>query len=311
MSKVRNSFVFVGLFLMVSAQPANAQEKLSVFVSIAPQKYFVERVAGELVDVHVMVPSGASPATYEPTPKQMAELSRAKVYFRIGVPFEERWMDNLKNSFPELQVADLRDNILLRKMKDGYQILTHDNRKTHVEEHDHHHDHDHSHGGLDPHIWLSPSLVQVQAANIANIFFNIFPAQVETIQKNTAIFQNELQELSLHIRQKLRELPTRQMMVFHPAWGYFADEFQLIQVPIEIEGKEPSIREMTKLVEIAKKEKISVIFVQKQFSDKMARALAQTINADVVTIDPLAEDYIVNMMRITQTLEAHLKDPNE
>ena len=117
MSKVRNSFVFVGLFLMVSAQPANAQEKLSVFVSIAPQKYFVERVAGELVDVHVMVPSGASPATYEPTPKQMAELSRAKVYFRIGVPFEERWMDNLKNSFPELQVADLRDNILLRKMK--------------------------------------------------------------------------------------------------------------------------------------------------------------------------------------------------
>jgi len=263
-------------------------EKIKVFVSILPQAYFVERIAGDRVDVSVMVGPGQSPATYEPLPRQMVELGKAKLFFSIGAPFEDVWMDRISSAHPKLKVIDTRRGVQLLPMKT------------------HHRNEDTQHaegrkGRKDPHIWLSLKLVKIQAKNICDALISVDAGCREYYRKNLKAFHDDLDKLDVEIAQNLKGLSIRKFMVFHPAWGYFAGDYGLEQIPVEIGGKDPGARELANLIEEAKNDGIKIIFVQKQFSEKSAEAIAAAIKGRIIQIDPLARDYLNNMKMIAET----------
>ena len=292
--------IFCGVFLVFCLSNGNVyakstksdMEKIKIFVSILPQAYFVERVGGDRVDVSVMVGPGQSPATYEPMPRQMVELGKAKLFFRIGVPFENVWMDRISKTNPKMKVIDTRRGIKLLPMK-THHLKT---PKQHA---------GHQQGGLkNPHIWTSIRLVKIQAKNICDALTNIDPANKVYYQDNLRAFIDDLNNLDAEIVESLKDVRTRKFMVFHPAWGYFAHDYGLEQIPIEIGGKEPGARKLANLIEEAKNDGIKIIFVQKQFSKKSAEAIATAIGGRIVQIDPLARDYLNNMKMIAETFRS-------
>lgn len=278
----------------VSSEPSRDSDgTLKVFVSILPQAYFVERVGGKKVDVSVMVGPGHSPATYEPMPKQIADLSLAKLYFRIGAPFENVWMERISRANPDMKVIDTRRGIVLVPMKQhnhvGYRVDSND-------------------GGLkDPHIWLSLRLTKTMAQNICEGLVSEDPLNRSFYQDNLRAFYGDLDRLDAEIAATVQSATARKFMVFHPAWGYFARDYGLEQIPIEAEGKGPTAKELAAVIEEAKRAGIKVIFVQKQFSARSAETVANAIGGRVIQIDPLARDYLNNMRKIAQTFAEVLK----
>jgi len=261
--------------LLKAAEP---ETKLQTFVSILPQAYFVEQIAGDLVEVEVLVGPGQSPATYEPTPKQMARLTESKLFFYIGVPFEKHLIKKLETTFKGLRLIDTRRGITLRSMES------------------HEHDgHDHE-GTKDPHIWLSPRLVKIQVENICRALIAEDSAHEVIYKKNLELFQNRLDSLDAVIAQKLQPFRDRRFYAFHPSYGYFADNYGLYQKAVEIEGKEPTARQLAGLIERAKAENIKIIFVQPEFAVKSAETIARAVNGRVVKLDPLERDYINNLL---------------
>lgn len=260
---------------------------VSAFVSILPQAGFLDRLGGGRVRVEVLVPPGQSPATYTATAAQMARLSEAQVYFRIGVPFENVLLPKLARSVKGVRIVDTRRGITLRRMA-----------------HHHHHDEDgHDHGeeeeaGADPHIWLSPELAAQQATTMVEALVEIDPGGASVYRANLRTFTRELEALHGRLLEAFRPLKGRTLMVFHPAWGYFADAYGLRQEAIEIEGKTPSARQLGRIIDHAKHEGAKVIFVQQQFDQRCARAVASSIGGAVVALDPLARDYLPNLERI-------------
>ena len=273
-------------------------EIVPVFVSIIPQKYFLEKIGGEFVDVSVMVQPGASPTVYEPKPSQMVALSKARVYFAIGVPFESVWLERIMTANPKLITIHTEKGIQKRAMRE------------------HHHGEEgitvlekrHDHQIKDPHIWLSPPLVMVLARNILDALCRIDPSHSESYEMNYKQFILELVDLDAEIR-KIFAGHDRGVafMVFHPAWGYFAEAYGLEQIPIEVEGKEPKPAELQRLIEYARQGGIKVIFVQPQFSAKSAKTIAKAIGGDVVYADPLALDWAENLLKQAATLKAALR----
>jgi zinc transport system substrate-binding protein len=263
-------------------------DSIKVFVSILPQVSFAERVGGERVDVSVMVGPGQSPATYEPRPKQMAELNKARLYFRIGVPFENVWMERISKANPNMKVIDTRRGIELLSMKAHHR---HDDEA-------HHH---HGNGMKDPHIWLSPRLVKIQAETMCDALIAEDSAHRSYYESNLRAFQADLDQLDGEIGEILKRIKTRKFIVFHPALGYFARDYALEEIPIQRQGKEPSAKILADLIEQAKEEGIKVVFVQQQFGHASAEMIARAIGGKVVYIDPLAKDYLENMRKIAET----------
>ena len=265
------------------------EAKLSVFVSVLPQKYFVEQVGGERVEVSVMVGPGQNPATFEPRPRQMVKLSQAQLYYRVGVPFEDVWMGRVMAANPALSLLDARDGLRLREMEPAG---------------GHHHDYDRHPGDeeKDPHVWLSPSQVRVMITHLRDHLIELDPRHEKIYRANHARFDKELVQLEADIRRRLSHLQPRKFMVFHPSWGYFADAFNLQQIPIESEGKEPGARTLARLMEQARVEGVKTIFVQQQFSQAQARALADALDAQVTYLDPLAENYPDNLRRVADII---------
>ena len=266
------------LLLWAIIHSAAGAEPIPVFVSILPQKYFVERVGGDHVKVEAMVTPGQSPATYEPTPKQMTRLAAATAYFRIGVPFENVWIERIRAANPALKIIDARDGIPLRSMEADEAGA----------------EHGHAHGRHDPHIWTAPPLVKIMAARIRDVLTRLDPAHGDDYATNYASFAADLDALDQEIRQTLEPRETRGFLVYHPTWGYFADTYGLQQIPIESEGKEPGAKQLATLIDKAKEMNIRVIFVQRQFSRRNAETVAKAIDGKVVSVDPLAEDYLEN-----------------
>jgi zinc transport system substrate-binding protein len=253
-----------------SASAAKAPAgKIRTFVSILPQAYFVERIGGLYCDVDVLVGPGQSPATYEPTPRQMAKLGRSQVYFRIGVPFERGLIPKISSVFKDLKIVDMRNGVKLRyfRRSKGSQVA-------------------------DPHIWLDPKLVKIQAATIRKALSDIDPAHAAVFEKNLQAFQVDLDRIDARIAAILAPLKGSKVYVFHPAFGYFCGSYGLTQVAVEIEGKEPGPRQLTELIEKARADGVKVIFVQPQFAEKGAEAIAREIGAGVVPINPLPRDYL-------------------
>ena len=259
--------------------------KLAVFVSILPQAYFVERIGGDNVDVDVLVLPGENPATYNPSPKQMAKLARARLYFRIGVPFETAIMPKLGRMMEDLQVVDTRRGVVMREMAG-------------------HHGHACHEGGLDPHIWLAPSHIKTQARNIAVALEEADPLHAHEFEENLAALIGDIDATDARIQEILKPCEGRTLYVFHPAYGYFAEAYGLRQMPVEIEGKNPSPRELQAFVEKAKAENVDTIFVQPQFDRTNAAQVARSIGGAVVPLDPLAKDVLKNL----EAMAAKIKD---
>ncbi len=269
-------------------QAGGGEEGLRAFVTIPPQATFIERVAGKRVRVNVLVEAGHSPHTYEPTPSQMVRLTGADVYFLIGVPFEQILREKIQSANPDMAMVDTGAGIKLRRMK------------AHVHEHEHAEPHSEEAGQMDPHVWLDPANAKMMGRNICEALVEMDPEHEAEYRSNLESFLADLDELDRDIRGITEELQTREFMVFHPAFGYFADAYGLEQIPIEIEGKQPSARALQTLIETAREEGIKVVFVQKQFSARSAEVVAGEIGGEVVQVDPLARDYFTGMREMAQ-----------
>ncbi|WP_319581564.1 metal ABC transporter solute-binding protein, Zn/Mn family [uncultured Pseudodesulfovibrio sp.] len=283
----------VVLGLMVAwAGPALAGTKVRAFVSILPQKYFVERIGGDLVDVDVLVLPGANPHMYEPSPRQMTALTKAQVYFAIGVNLEDVWLPKL---------ADANRGMLVVRTQEGVKkipmVAHHHEEEEHEAMQGEHEEEEHEHGILDPHIWLDPVRVELIAQNTCAGLIKVDPAHKADYEANLSVFLSDLAQLNKSINESLASLPAhkRTFMVFHPSWGYFAKRYGLTQVAIEAGGSEPSPRHLAEIIEHGRELGASVVFVQPQFSRRSAEVIASELDAKVVQLDPLAEDWPGNL----------------
>jgi len=224
-------------------------------------------------ELSAMESKNISPATYEPDIEQLKKLSAADLYIRIGhIPFEKTQMRRLEDLNPKMKVIDSSKGIEIYKN--------------------------------DPHIWMSPRLVKVQVENICLALTEMDPENKNFYEKNKNEYLVKLDDLNLELRNAFSEMTSKKILVFHPAFGYLVRDYGFEQIAIEIEGKEPSAENLAKIIDTAKKENIKTIFVQKQFSQKSAEAIAQQIGGSVVPLDPLAEDYVENLRRIGEKISS-------
>ncbi|TVQ42254.1 MAG: cation ABC transporter substrate-binding protein [Gloeocapsa sp. DLM2.Bin57] len=277
----------------------NPPETLDLVVSILPQEYFVRKIAGEKAEVTVLVQPGSEPETYEPLPQQLTAISQSQAYIALGVSLERGWLSKIESLNPDLVIINSGEGVPLIPMVEHH----------HHHDHDHDHDHGHSHGedGLDPHIWLSPQLVKIQAQNIYQGLVELDPENQAEYQQNLDNFLAEIDQLDTEIRDNLSGIENRKFIVFHPAWGYFAQEYDLEQIPIEVGGVEPSAAQLGQLVNRAQAEDIRVIFAQYQFNSRTAETIAQEIGGEVVFIDPIAPNWSENLLKVSETFANTLK----
>jgi len=268
-------------------QEKNQQEN-RITVSILPQKYFVEQIGGDHFQIHVMIPPGANPATYDPAPSQMQKVEESAAYIRIGyLVFERAWMDKIRGINPGMKVFD---------QSRGVELIRDASHKHATDK------------GIDPHIWTSPKSVRKQVRNIGDFLTTLDPAHQETYEKNTRRFLSRVDSLDKMISEQLKGLEGSTFLIFHPALSYFARDYGLNQTSLEHEGKEPSPARLKQIIDRAKGSNIRAVFVQKQFSTDEAKTLARELNAEVVQIDPLAYDWFENMKSMSRTLVEALQE---
>jgi zinc transport system substrate-binding protein len=270
-------------------------DRWQVTVSILPQKYFVERIGGDHVWVNVMVGPGSEPHTYEPRPEQLRALSTSRLYLRIGVDFENAWMDKIMGANPNMLVVDTRQGIARLPMS-----------AAHDEDEQDPGQHAEDEGNLDPHIWLSPRLVKIQARTIYEALVQLDPQHEDAYIANLAGFLADIDGLDRSIRETLEPLESRKFLVFHPAWGYFARDYGLEMLAVEIGGLEPSAAELATVIREARQEEIKVIFAQPELSTRDARTIAHEIGGRVLLISPLAEDWLDNLRRVADAFTGAL-----
>jgi zinc transport system substrate-binding protein len=254
------------------------EEEIGVVVTILPQADFVENVGGNKVHVTVMVPPGASPHIYEPTPSQLREVSKAKIYFKVGsgVEFEQAWMDKITGVNPDMQVIDCAKGIT--KME------------------------------KDPHVWLSPRNAKIMVENICDGLIEVDPEHEAYYTTNRDKYRQKLDDVDAYIHDRLDNFTTnRVFMIYHPAWGYFAEEYNLTPIVIEHKGKAPTPKVIQDCIDKARQYNLSYIYVSPQFPTEDAEAIAHEIGGRTVFIDPLPRDYIANMRSIVASLSLEME----
>lgn len=255
-----------------------SNDKIGVVVTVGPQEEFAKRVGGDRVNVMVMVPQGADPHTYEPLPNQMKQVQDAKIYFIVGsgIEFELAWMDKLTAMNPQMEVVNTSQ---------GIELLPN------TEEHE----------GNDPHVWVSPKNAKIMVENIYTKLVEIDPENKDYYQKNRDEYLNKLDELDKNTTKILSNQKNRNIMVYHPSWAYFCRDYDLKQIPIESQGKEPTPQGIASLIDQARRDNIRVIFVSPQFSSSNAQVIAREIGGRVVVVNPLSNNYIKNMKTVAES----------
>ncbi|PLX67831.1 MAG: cation ABC transporter substrate-binding protein [Denitrovibrio sp.] len=285
---MRLILLLITLSILISS---TSYAKVNVYVSIIPQKFFVQAIGKERVNINVMVMPGASPATYEPRPKQMIDLSKTDIYFAIGSPFEKSWVPKFESINNNIKVIHTDKGIVKRI----------------VERHVHHEEDEHIHEGettttKDPHIWLDPMLVIHQMQHVANALCEADADGCNYYNSNLSKFTKDTIALDRKIKEIVSKSDGKYFMVFHPSWGYFADRYGLHQIPVELEGKEPKPADLKEFVELTRKLKLKAIFIQPQFSKKAAELIAKETGANVVAVDPLAENWRANLLYVAKLI---------
>ena len=279
---------FVVLSVLVMAAIAAEPGPIKVVVSIQPQAYFVARVGGRSVEIVTLINPSQSPAVFDPTPKQMTEMQHANLYFTAGVPFENGLAPKIVAQWPDLPVVDLSLNT--------------QESMGHTASRGSHGDHAHDHDGDAPHVWMDPMKVKEMARIICEHLTEADPARASAFRNNLDLFVRDLDSLDTEIRWRLATVKQRTFYVYHPAYGQFAQAYGLTQVPIEIDGKEPSARQLAVFIEQAKQDSVQAVFVQPQFSGKSAATIAHAVGAKLIEMDPLAYDYLRNLRSMTKNL---------
>ncbi|WP_099189438.1 metal ABC transporter solute-binding protein, Zn/Mn family [Tepidibacter mesophilus] len=273
-------------------------DNIKVSVGIVPEETFVKAVGGDLVNVQVMIPPGYSPANYQPTPKQMSKLSESQIYFSIGVPTEE------SNIVP--MIEGLNENIKVVNLDDKVRKVYPD--RVFDEEHGHEHDSDeHVHEGRDPHIWLSPKRVKVMIDEIKNELIELDPNNKKIYEKNASVYISKLDEVDKDIKSTLNNLTKQSFIIYHPSFGYFADDYDLNMIAIEEDGKETTARRLQEIIDFSKKNNIKFVFYQEEFDSKQADTIAKEIEGESIQVSPLSADYIKNLKSIADIFKEVLK----
>jgi len=271
--------------LFIATAPASPAGIIMAGVGIPPMEYFVERVGGPYVSARSLLAPGRSPHTFEPTPKQIAALAAARVYFSLGFPFEKRLAEKLSQVNPLLTVVDAARGIRFLPMVEG------DGEGE-------------GRGGeSDPHVWLSPKNAAIIASNIRDGLSRVDPRHAGEFRKNAAAFQADLRRLDAQLESTLAPFRGREFFVYHAAFGYFGDAYGMTEVAVESAGKEPGPRHLAALIERAHARGIKIIFVQPQFSSKSAQEVARAIGGAVVPMDDLARDYLKNLAEMAAQIK--------
>lgn len=289
---MKKILILIIAVLAVACSPSSKQKtektknKPMITVTIEPLRYFTEALANDRFEVVSMVPKGSSPETYDPTPQQLANLSQSKAYFRIGhIGFEQTWIDRLTDNAPHLQFFDTSHGI----------DLIYDTHES--DEHDHHH------GGVEPHIWNSTTNAVIIAGNIAKALCAIDKEYENVYMERYAELCQRIERIDSLIRLQLKSPKAdKAFLIYHPALSYFARDYELTQISIEDNGKEPSLTHLKQLMHICRQERIRIIFVQPEFDQRNAQLIAQQIGAEIITLNPLAYDWEAEMLHTAKAL---------
>ncbi|HPX26824.1 MAG TPA: zinc ABC transporter substrate-binding protein [Treponemataceae bacterium] len=283
-------------------------------VSILPQSYFVREIAGDTVDLLVLAGEGQSPHSYEPTPVQIAKLSAAKIWILSGTDFETSFKKKVTSQFPSIKIVDGTKGVVLRELHDWEKELEdhHEGESEDPEEGGVHDGEDDEHAeeqsgeahehDVDRHTWLGKENAKIMAFHIYESLVEINPPMKDVYTEKYEILLSSIDNTFSVLHKQLDGLNGKSILVFHPSFGYFLDEFGIRQLSVETGGKEPSARVLAELIERAKKEKIPAIFVQKQFPVTAAQKIAAETGAKVVALDPLSADWLNNLQTIGNAL---------
>lgn len=282
--------------LLLACQEANKKEgagqKAVLTVTIEPQRFFLEQIVGNAFAINTLVPPGASPETYEPAPSVMVEMGNSRLYFMVGnLGFEQVWSERLSINNPHMTIVNCSEGI------DRLGDEDHTGQA-----------HDHVHGDVDPHVWSSPGAVKIMAGNMLEAVVKVDPENEERYRSNFARFTLKINETDSLIQEKLSHAISRSFIIYHPALAYFADEYNLHQHSVEFQGKKPSPAQMKALVDLARKEQIRTLFIQKGFDKKNMEVIARETGAEVFEIDPLNYEWDKELLRMADILS---RDANE
>lgn len=264
----------------VSENDGSSSEQIKVVTTVAPLEEFIKSVGGDKIEVSVMVPPGAEPHTFEPNPSQMRQVAEADLYVQNGAGLEF-WMDRILQVNEEMTIVDSSKGI--------------DFVQESPEE-------------IDPHIWISLRNAAMQVKNICDGLIEVDPANKEYYLENRDSYLQSLGSLDAEFNNTFGSKEKRIFIVHHPAWTYFARDYGLEQVPLMENEKEPGPKYLSEVIDLAKKNNITTIFVEPEFNPKSAEVIAREMDAGIVYLDPLAGNYLENMRyageKIAESLES-------
>jgi len=283
-----NTFVFLFTLLFFSCSKTTQQEDI-ITVTIEPQRYFAEQLVDSLFKIVTMVPPGSSPEDYDPTPQQMIQLAKSKAYFCIGhIGFENVWLDKLKQNNPDVLFFD---------NSEGIDFAFSEHCHGSHEHHDHVFD-----SGIDPHTWTSPKEVSIIVQNMCNALIEIDSKNAEIYKRNLEKLLDEIKETNQIVENYLNQSFQKSFLIYHPALAYFARDYGFDQYSIEMEGKEPTPAQLKNIIDIAKREKTKVVFIQQEFDKKNAEIIANETGCQLVVINPLSYNWSEEIIRIARVL---------
>jgi zinc transport system substrate-binding protein len=287
------SFSFLLLACNSATKTKDAAQASVVTVTIEPQRFFLEQLAGDAYTINTLVPPGTSPETYEPSPSVMIEMGKSEIYFRVGeLGFEKVWSSRLEQNNPNVAIVDCSAGIDLME----------GDLHGHGDDHSDHAGHDHSEGALDPHVWTSPRAMSLFTKNMLEALVKADSGNEPLYRSNYEILTQRINATDSTIRALLQDASTDAFIIFHPALGYFARDYGLHQYSIEFEGKNPSPSQIRELVDLARKEKINTVFIQRGFDAKNAKVIAEEIDAELFEIDPMTYKWDEELIRIATIL---------
>lgn len=251
-------------------------------VSIEPQRFFLDTLVGDRYEVNTVIPLGSNPEAYDPSPSQMVKVGKSKVYYQIGnLGFENTWLKNIKYNNPDMLIVNCSEGIKLNE---------------------HQHDGEHSHPNGDPHIWSSINTARIVAKNMYNSLIKIDKENSDFYLENYSKIEKKINLTDSVIKTYLDNAPSKSFIIYHPSLSYFADEYGLNQLPIEVDGKVPTPKQLSQLIQKGKSENVKVVFIQAEFDKKNAEVVAQELGAKIVTINPLVYDWDLEMINIAKAI---------
>lgn len=272
------TLLLAALLFVACANTKGKDSHHQIAVSLAPQKYFLQKIVGDIAEVYVLVPSGTNPEIYDPSPAEIAQLESSDAYFAIGtLPFETEWMSALPKDVAIVNQAKLLPEDL---------IFSHDAEHAHV----------HIHG--DPHYWTSISGARAMAEVMYQEILKIYPDQEEAFKANYQSLLEEIEGVEQLAHEVFADKENQAFVIYHPSLSLFADEWHLHQLVIEENGLEPTPRHLVRLMDKARTMETKVVLIQQEFDVKNAESIAKELNLPLITIQPLAEDWGEEMRQL-------------